>query len=151
MIDIPEIYKDRYFINTDSLYREYGVIVEKGGYEELMKEPKRKQGYSHSWQENNGTERFILDAFETRNVTLVFTFVCSTLTEYLNLSAALFYELREGVVTIGVSTLGLQWDLLYDSETNVEYLTDIYAGKEVIARHTLTFFDDTVFPSTLVI
>lgn len=151
MIDIPEIYKDRYFINSDSLYRDFGVIIEKGGYEELMKEPKRKQGYSHSWQESNGTERFVLDAFETRNVTLVFTFVCSTLTEYLSLSAALFDELRNGVVTIGVSTLGLQWDLLYDSETNIEYLTDIYAGKEVIARHTLTFFDDTVFPSTLVI
>ena len=149
MIDIPEIYKDRYFIDTDSLFREYGVIVEKGGYEELTKEPKRKNEYTHVWLDQNGTERYINNKFETRNVTLIFTFLCDTLAEYLTKQQALFTELRNGVVTIGVSTLGLQWELFYDNETNVEYLTDIYAGKEVIARHTLTFFDDKVFPTAI--
>lgn len=147
MIDIPEIYKDRYFINTDSLYREYGVVVEKGGYEELMKEPKRKQGYSHSWYESNGTERFVLDAFETRNVTLVFTFVCESLEEYQEKHSALFNILKSGYFSLQVTTLGKKWTLLYDNETSSENLTDIYRGGMAIVRHTLNFLDDNTISS----
>lgn len=144
---IEEQYKDRYFINTDSLFREYGVIVEKGGYDELMKEPKRKQGYSYSWQESNGTERFVLDAFETRSVTLVFTFVCETLEEYQEKHTALFNILKSGYFNLSVVTLGKKWTLLYDNETNVENLTDIYRGGMVIVRHTLNFLDDNTTSS----
>lgn len=144
---IEEQYKDRYFINTDSLFREYGVIVERGGYDELMKEPKRKQGYSYSWQESNGTERFVLDAFETRNVTLVFTFVCETLEEYKEKHSALFNILKSGYFSLQVTTLGKKWTLLYDNETNVENLTDIYRGGMAIVRHTLNFLDDNTTSS----
>ena len=87
---IEEQYKDRYFINTDSLFREYGVIVEKGGYDELMKTTERKQGYTHEWEESNGTERYILNTFKTQIVSLNFVFVCSKLSEYLTKKEDLF-------------------------------------------------------------
>lgn len=142
---IAEQYKNRYFINGINLYDTYGVIVEKGGYDELMKEPKRKQGYTHVWLENNGTERDIINYFETRNVTLIFTFVCTTLADYQDKHYALFNFMKNNKFFIQSNTLAKQWELLYDSETSVEYLTDIYAGGLVIAKHTLSFFNDSVF------
>lgn len=142
MIDIPEIYKDRYFINTDSLYREYGVVVERGGYEDLQKEPKRKNEYSYVWLDQNGTERYINNKFETRNVTLIFTFLCESLLDYQQKHDALFGILKEGRISLSVTTLSKKWQLLFDNETNVENLTDIYRGGMAIVRHTLTFFDD---------
>lgn len=142
---IAEQFKDRYYINTDSLFREYGVIVERGGYAELTKEPKRKNMYSHSWLDQNGTERFINNKFESRNVTLIFTFIAENLTDYKTNKNALFTLLRNGVIVLGVETLNLEWELLYENETNVE----LFISDEVIARHTLTFIDDKVFPDTL--
>lgn len=147
---IEEQYKDRYFINTDSLFREYGVIVEKGGYDELMRTTERKQGYTHEWEEYNGTERYILNTFKTQTVSLNFVFVCSTLSEYLTKKEALFSLLQgNNRFELSVTTLGRKWNVLYNNETNVEYLTDIYAGGLVIARHTLTFFNDDVFPTII--
>lgn len=141
---IADQYKNRYLINGISLFDQWGVIVEKGGYEELMKEPQRKQGYVHSWLDQNGTDRYVEPYFETRTVTLSFVFVCINLADYLSKKTALFGLLRSGYVTLATPTLQREWQLLYNNETNVEYLTDIYAGEEVIARHTLTFFDDMV-------
>lgn len=142
---IAEQYKNRYYINGVNLFNAYSVIIEKGGYDELMKEPKRKNEYSHVWLDQNGTERFINNHFESRIVSLNFVFVCDTLADYQDKHYALFNFIRNNKFSLGVTTLGKRWDLLYDSETNTEYLTDIYAGGIVVARHTLTFFDDNVF------
>lgn len=141
---IAEQYKNRYFINGISLFNEWGVIIEKGGYDELMKEPKRKNEYSHVWLDQNGTERFINNHFESRNVSLIFTFVCTTLADYLTKKDSLFNLIKGNKFTLSATTLGREWQLLYDNESNLEYLTDIYAGGLVVARHTLNFFDDDV-------
>lgn len=141
---IADEYRNRYFINGISLFNQWGVIVERGGYEELMKEPQRKQGYVHSWLDQNGTDRFTENYFETRNVSLIFTFVCDTLADYLTKKESLFNLIKGNKFTLGVTTLGKEWQLLYDNESNLEYLTDIYAGGIVVAKHTLNFFNDDV-------
>lgn len=147
---IAEQFKDRYYINTDSLFREYGVIVEKGGYDELMKEPKRKNQYSHDWLDQNGTERFVNPYYETRNVTLIFTFVCETLSDYLEKRDSLFTILKSGYFSLQVPTLERKWTLIYDNESSVENLTDIYRGGMAIVKHTLQFFDDNTTSSTFI-
>lgn len=147
---IPDIYKNRYFLNGTSLYNGWSVVVEKGGYEELMREPQRKHNYVHVWGDQNGTDRYVEPYFETRTVTLNFVFLCENLATYLSKKTALFGMLREGYVNLSATHLGREWQLLYNNETNVEYLTDIHAQGIVIVRHTIQFLDDSVFSTPII-
>lgn len=143
MIEIEQKYKDRYFLNSDSLFSEFGVIIEKGGYKELLKEPQRKQGYVNDWTDENGIERFIEPYFDTRNVSLNFVFICETLEDYLTKRENLYNILKAGsYVVLTSTTLNRSWELLYNNTSSVEDLTDIYKGGLVTSRHTINFLDD---------
>jgi len=148
---IPDIYKDRYFINGTSLYNGWSVIVEKGGYEELMREPQRKYNYVHVWGDQNGTDRYVEPYFETRTVTLNFVFLCENLQDYLTKHDDLFSILKSGeYISLQVPTLGKKWRLLYDNEISVDNLTDIYRGGMAIVKHTLRFLDDNTTSSIFI-
>lgn len=150
MINIEQKYRNRYFLNDTSLFDEWGVIITKGGYAELLKEPQRKQGYSHVWLEANGTDRFVLPYYETRTVNLDFTFVCETLEEYLTKKTNLYEILKrkdleldeDGYINLSSTTLNKTWKLLYNNTTSIEDLTDMYKGGIVVVKHTISFLDD---------
>lgn len=152
MINIQDKYKDRYFINGVNVFDAFGVIIEKGGYAELLKETKRKEGYVYTWKDQNGTQRFVEPYFESSNITLSFVFICETLQEYLTKSKALYDVLKSkdleedetGYIKISSTTLEREWNLLYTDTTNVTELTDLYRGGFVIVRHTMTFVNDDV-------
>lgn len=147
---IAEEYKNRYYINDISLFDEWGVIIEKGGYDELMKEPQRKQGYTHVWLDQNGTERFVEPYFESKEVNLSFVFLCENLADYLVKQESLFNLLKSkdpeldetGYITLSSTTLQKEWTLLYKGVSNVEELTSMYGDEIVIVRYNLTFVDD---------
>lgn len=156
MINIAEQYKNRYFINSTSLFNEWGVIVEDGGYSELMKPPKRKKGYEYNWEEENGLEIYVLDAWVARTITLNFVFICENKNDYLTKMNNLYDLLRTkdteenypGYIYLSCTALLKEWKLLYMETTNVEQLTDITNDSTVIVRHTLNFLDNEVFGTT---
>lgn len=140
---IAEKYKDRYFINGESLFRCFGAIIERGGYAELLRQPQRKEQYSHSWLDQNGTDRFTgTNFYDSRLVTLSIVFVCESLADYVSNSTDFFELLKGGYVELASTTLGKEWQLLYDNTSSTEELNDIYRGGVAVVRHTINFVDD---------
>lgn len=61
----------RFFIDGKDAYTEYGVYVEEGGYNELLKYPSLKPVETNDWQEEDGIEPDLIDTrLDVKEITL---------------------------------------------------------------------------------
>lgn len=142
---IEQKYKNRYYLNGINIYDRWGIIIERGGYEELTRKAQRKEQYSRVWGDENGTQRYVgTTLLDSKTMTLPFTFLCSGLADYLQKSKDFFdYIMSVGYFNLYSDTLGIEWRLLYNAVSSVEDKTDMYrGGGVVIATHNLVLVDD---------
>lgn len=141
---IADKYKDRYYLNGESVFRRWGIVIEEGGANELLREPDRKEQYSYSWGSDNGTERYVYhNVYESKSMTFKFTFLANSLEEYL-IKRQDFYEYIKniGYFKLYYTTLKREWTLLFNGVSSTEHKTELYKGGVVISTDNIVLLDD---------
>lgn len=72
-------------INGQNMYAVYGVKLEEGNYPQLLKHPKKKDGYIYNWADGSGEDydSFAPVVFETSLYNLSFLIVASSKADLL--------------------------------------------------------------------
>lgn len=134
---IAEKYKDRYYLNGESVFRRWGIVIEEGGYSEMTKKSSRKDQYVYDWQDENGVERYVGNKliYEANQMTFKCSFIANSHEEYLTNMNDFYRELDKGYFKLYSSHLGLTNTLLYNSVSSIE-------ESEGIWKHTIVFDND---------
>lgn len=134
-------------LNGNDMRTTYGIYVVKGGYDILVQPPKRKDIYSHSWNDENGTDREISEAyFESKSIALPLVLIASSIDDYKT-----NFEAFNTVVTgaarfnLDIVSLDRRFPLLFDSISDMKFYQ--FSDSKVLATFTLNAIDDT--PQTI--
>lgn len=137
-----------YKINGLDAYTTYGLVFGPGVYNELLKLPKRKEGYAYSWPDENGTERDVSQVYyESRVLNLPITILASSESQFYSRYYALTqFLLTSGYFDFDVVQMNRRFKLLYQDMTNFDKLTQIKGSTDIGCEFTLQLIDD--FPTS---
>lgn len=137
----------RYNINGNDLSATYGIDILAGGYEILQQAPKRKDIYSHSWNDENGTDREISAVyFESKSMAIPLFIQADDISDYkTKITAFNAIVLAAARFTIDIISLDRRWSLLFDSISEMKFYR--FSDSGVIGTFTLNVIDDT--PQTI--
>lgn len=140
-------YSDKFYINGQDVYDTWGIAFLQGIYQELMKFPKRKDAYSLSYADENGTLRDTTDPkYESQTYTFAALIIADSRQGYFTrLNAFRNYILNAGYFTFDVVDLNIRFTLLYDNVTQSELKTRLNDGQNAL-KITLSFIND--FPKS---
>lgn len=136
----------KYYINGQDCYTTWGIVFLKGTYNELMKFPKRKDGYTISYSDENGTLRDADNAvYESQTYALPIGVIGSDEADFFSkLNAFRSYILSAGYFTFDVVDLNIRFTLLYADMSTTEIKTRLNNVQNAI-KMTLSLIND--FPS----
>lgn len=134
-------------LNGNDLIATYGIYVVKGGYALMNEPPKRKEIYSHSWNDEDGTDRETSAIkFESKSIALPLFIKASSVSDFqTKWDAFKAVVMAPGRFTLDIILFNRRWTLLFDSITDFKFF-DLSSSK-VIATFTLNIIDDT--PNTV--
>lgn len=123
--------KGLWFIDNIDIYKEFGVGIEKGGYNDLFRVPSFKSPEANEWHENDGIE-IDLEAPKLQNKQVSIRFATAQ-HDLVNNFIAMLSE--PGYRNLYIPSLGKTWQLRLASEAN----NQMWKGGQ---RHEFIFFDD---------
>ncbi|WP_143960227.1 hypothetical protein [Litoribacter populi] len=131
-----------YRINGNDAIQAYGLYFKDGTLEELLKAPEAKEGYSFSWEDEDGTDRDLSQVYyESRELELPVFLWGKGLADFRVKLAALKAQLMSGQrINLDNMELGQRWKLLYRAMSDFEFSGGL-AG-DVVATFTLSLLDD---------
>lgn len=137
-----------YKFNTNDCFTSFGLVFEKGTYDELLKLPKVKDGYTKNWPDENGTERDLTARyFESIPVNLPVVILGTSQADIITKYNALAnFLMTSGYFNFDVKRLNRRFILLYQDMTQFSKLTKFYQGNKPAARLVLSLIND--FPTT---
>src|SRR6476469_7153029 len=139
---------NRYKINGVDIFTAFGLMPKRGFYNELLKLPQRKEGYSKNWPDQHGTERDLNQVFfESRVINLYFIMKASSKEDFYSKYAAL----QTAVVTASrfdfdVIAMNRRFKLLYLNMSDFKKITMIENNNKIFIDISITVVDD--FPVT---
>lgn len=138
----------QYKISGSDIYSTYGLLARPGFYNELLKLPKRKEGFTRSWPDENGTERDLTTVYyESRVLNLQFLLYASSEAQfYSRYNALTSFLLSSGRFNFDAIQMNRRFSLVYLDMTSFEKLTLIKESNKIYAANTLQVVDD--FPTT---
>lgn len=142
-------YTGKYYINTLDVAKQWGIIFEKGTFNELLKFPARRDEYSQVWKDEDGTQRYTDDVFfDTRELSLSIVIVGTDENDFkTKLKSFRDYLMQSGYFTFDCVELDMRFTLLYKDMQSVTMMTKIKGMEKVAARFKLTLQDD--YPSQI--
>ncbi|PSL06537.1 hypothetical protein [Cecembia rubra] len=132
----------KFQINGADAYTLYGVLFLEGTLKELIRLPRRKEGYARNWPDENGTERDLsVNAFESRELTLPLLLIGSSRTDFNNKMAALENILTDDEIILDSIDLNRRFKLLY---RQMNEITDLqyHPSGDCFAVFSLEMYDD---------
>lgn len=137
----------QYKINGSDIYSTYGLIARQGFYNELLKLPKRKEGYTRNWPDENGTERDLTQVYyESRILNLPFYLNASSESQfYSRYNALATFLLGSARFNFDAIQMNRRFSLAYLDMTNFDKLTMIKQSSKIYAAINLQLVDD--FPT----
>jgi hypothetical protein len=138
---------DKYKISGIDIYTAYCLIAREGMYNELLKAPKRKEGYSRSWPDEHGTERDLETAFyESRSLNLPFYLNATSESQFYAKYAALQTALlNANRFDFDVIDMNRRFKFYYMDMTAFNKLTIIKNGDDILCELNIQVMDD--FPT----
>lgn len=138
----------KYIINGNDAYTVFGLVFNPGTYQELLKLPKRKEGYAKNWTDENGTERDVNSIyFESRVLSLPITILAKSEVEfYSKYNALKSFLFTTGYFNFDVVDMNKRFKFLYQDMTSFTKLTQIRGSTNIGCEFTLQLVDD--FPTT---
>jgi hypothetical protein len=132
---------NQYEINDQDIWTTWGMAFQKGTIDELLKFPERKEGYSYSWPDEDGTERDVAGAvFNSRELSISAVMVGDNAADFIaKLDAFRAYIIDAEYFFLDCIALNKRFKLLYKSMDNYRRIDD------QSAQFTLTLIDD--FPN----
>jgi len=137
---------NQFMIDGLDVFDTYGIIFERGIFNELLKFPSRKEVFSQSWKDQDGTVRYVNNPhFESVEMNLQFVLIGQNITDYLNkLNAFRNKMLTSGYFNFDSVKLNMRFTLLYKSMQQITHLTRL-SNNKVASRFVITLIDD--FPT----
>ncbi len=135
---------NKYRFNGTDAFTAYGIVFNDGTYGELLKNAKRKEGYSRNWPDENGTDRDLSAIyFESRILNLPITILAASeadlYTKYFNLRNFLY---TSGYFNFDVIDMNRRFRLLYQDMTSFDKVTTYKNNNDIISEFTLQLIDD---------
>lgn len=123
----------------------YGVTFLEGTIAELMAKAKRKDVYSHSWNDENGTDRELSEAyFESKSVALPCLIIGTDKTDLITKYAALIAVIKGPErFNLDAIVINRRYSMLFDSISDFKYINSTLTA----ATFTMNLIDD--YPDTI--
>jgi|GEM_PF-834010 len=136
------IFQNQFKIDGQDVFDTYGIIFEKGIYDELLKLPTRKEIYAQSWKDQHGTQRYVDENFyESRELTANMVILANDKADYLQKLTIFSTKMLSGYFQLDAIELNLRFTLLYKSMQQLSLLTRLKNGR-VASRFQINFIDD---------
>lgn len=131
------------FNNLDTLTT-YGIVFRKGTYNELLKLPKRKEGLTINWANENGTERYLGEPrYETLVYNLPIAIVAKSEAEFwAKYNALTDFLIASGEFDFDVIDINRRFRVSYSDMTSFDKLTNIKGSNNIGVYLTLQLFND---------
>jgi hypothetical protein len=133
----------KYYINGSDAYVLYGIVFTEGTIAELLRLPKRKDGYTRNWPDENGTERDLsVSVYESRTLTLPMLVIGRDRGEFNTRLALLESLLTAGPeIQLDCTDINRRFRLVYremNPITDLEY----HSSGRCFAAFSLVLLDD---------
>lgn len=130
-------------INEQDCKATWGLVFLKGTYEELLKFPKRKENFTQSFPDENGTLRQTDNlVYESITYKIQALIIADTRADFLaKLSSFSNYMLAAGYFDLDVVALNIRFRLLYAGAENFELKRRVSSGENAMLI-TLTLIND---------
>ncbi len=142
----------KYFINNVDIFLQWGIIIKKGVFSELLRFPKRKELLTHNWNDEHGTERDDTPLFDSMKVSMDIVFIAANEADFWTKYTDFYnFILASGYFVFRSEDLNKEFIYLYDEMTPFKNLTPITQGNKVYSEFTITFINDDVGSNEIVI
>lgn len=135
---------NKYRFNNNDVFATYGIVFRPGTYNELLKLPKRKEGISINWANENGTERYLgAPRYETIVYNLPITLISKSEAEFwAKYNAFTSFLITSGEFNLDVVEMNRRFKVSYSDMTSFDKLTQIKGSNNIAASMTLQLFND---------
>lgn len=143
-------YPNQIIINDQDAWDTWHLLMLQGTYKELLKSPELRDGLTHEWADQDGTERDVVPGtanYKSKSLSIPCIIVGDTSTAaWLNYSQFMNYIRTCGYFIMEVPPLNMQFKLLYKNMPSMEDPNPYYnqAGQTVL-QFTLSLIDDYPF------
>ena len=137
-------------INGQDVYTTYGIAFRPGTYAELLKAPKRKQGYQYDWQDEDGmeTDPDEIPVYERQIYNLpIFIQADNGLQFYQRYNAFIAFLYTSKEFNLDFLEMGRRFKVQYSEMTSYQKLTNINSTGNVGCYFTMQLTDD--FPTQI--
>lgn len=132
-------------INGQDVFTTYGIVFRPGTYAELLKAPKRKQGYQYNWNDENGieTDPNEVPVYERQTYNLpIFIQADNGVQFYQRYNAFKAFLYTSGEINLDFIEMGRRFKVRYSDMTSFQKLTNIRGNRKVGCYFTLQLTDD---------
>jgi hypothetical protein len=134
------ILEAKHFLDGFDLWTYFGIFIERGSYDELLKIPKRKATIEHNFLDEHGIDKDLSRSYyEAREFNLKCAIIASDETDFWDKYQRFLTILaKPGTLRLTVTDLGRDFYVYYDDCTNYDKLTRIStAPGKIAAKFTL--------------
>ena len=132
--------ENMYLIDGFDLWRTFGITIEKGGLDDLLKLPKRKQSIQHNWQDENGLDVDLSRTFlEAKDSVLKCIIIADNETDFwLHYNQFLSLLIKPGTRRFTVNVFNMNYYIYYKDCTIYQKLTAFKQTGKLICKFNLT-------------
>lgn len=135
--------ENMYLIDGIDLWTFFGITIEKGGLDDFLKIPKRKESTTHNWQDENGLDVDLSRTFlEAKDIVLKCFIIADNEVQFWdNYNRFLALLIKPGTRRFTVNVFGLDYYVYYKDCTIYQKLTAFKQTGKLICKFNLTIVE----------
>ena len=129
-----------YLLDGYDLWTTFGITIEKGGLDDLLKLPKRKQSIEHNWMDEDGIDVDLSRTFlEAKDSVLKCVIIADTEADFwLHYNQFLSLLIKPGTRRFSVNVFNMEYQVYYRDCSIYQKLTAFKNTGKLICRFNLT-------------
>lgn len=131
---------NQYLLDGIDLWTNFGITIEKGGLDDLLKIPKRKASIEHDWMDEDGLDIDLSRTFfEAKDSVLKCIIIAGTEADFwLHYNQFVSLLRKPGTRRFSVNVFGLDYYIYYKDCTIYQKLTPFKQTGKLICKFSIT-------------